>query len=161
MHKALPSVDAGRALVDAHCRPPKPARRLSKVARTVANPVLKLVHRRGIPGALHDRRLEMKIILALLPAIAGALMFGSAASAQPQMAVPYADLDLRKPQAIAMLDKRLVRASRKVCAAQGPTLEDMVAAERCQREALAEARVAAARLQATIVAGSEQARTGS
>lgn len=78
--------------------------------------------------------------IAVVPAAAGSI------------AVPYADLNLTRPAAVAELDRRLVRAARRVCEPQGRDLHAARQAALCRSEALASARSRAADATATMAA---------
>lgn len=79
-------------------------------------------------------------ILTIAAAMAVATQVAPAPAQAASLAVGYADLDLSSAEGHAMLNARIDRAARRVCAAEDPrNVRQLAAAGACYRVALASA----------------------
>lgn len=95
-------------------------------------------------------------ILTVAAAVALTAYVAPAHAQAPSVAVSYADLDLTSAEGHAVLNARIDRAARRVCAAEDiRNLEQMAAAGLCYRTALAAAqpKLAALKSERTRAAG--------
>ncbi len=89
---------------------------------------------------------------AALALAIGVCVAAAPAAAQDRKIVPYADLDLTRADGAAHLDKRLVRAVKQVCDPGSRDLAVVMAAQKCARQSLADARAKAADTRAVMFA---------